>query len=166
MVGRDRRVAPAAVVVAVVAVGLWGPQAGSARPGLARALVACPPTTLRLFSPSGKRAPVRAVIEREGVTCAHAHRLISTYLRRVSPRTCAAGGTRCLLSVGGGWTCGFVPAGESQATGGAIAACFRSSTVRFTVVPAAQSKVHRRQRPRRHRARCQLRDGRGRRGGV
>jgi hypothetical protein len=134
--GRGRRVGLVAVAVAV-AVGVCGEHAAGARPGLARALAACPPTTLRLFNPSGKRVPVRVVIERQGVTCTNAHRLISTYLRRASPRTCASGGTRCILTVGG-WTCSFFSAGESQESGGAELGCLRSATRRFTVVPVAK----------------------------
>jgi hypothetical protein len=138
-IGRGRRVVPSAVAVAVaVAVGLCGPQAGSARPGFARAAAACPPMTMRLFDSSGKRVPTRVRIQRHHVTCAEARRLIATYLRRVSPRTCASHGTRCILPVGGGWACSFVPVGESEATGGAILACSRSPTTRFTIVPVTK----------------------------
>jgi hypothetical protein len=136
-IGRGRRVVPSAVAVAV-AVCLCGPHAASARPGFARAAAACPPMTMRLFDSSGKRVPTRVRIQRHHVTCAQARRLIATYLRRVSPRTCASGGTRCILPVGGGWVCSFVPVGESEATGGAILACSRSPTTRFTVVPVAK----------------------------
>src|SRR4051794_16706545 len=119
-IGRGRRVVPSAVAVAVaVAVGLCGPQAASARPGLARA-AAWPPMTMRLFDRSGKRVPTRVRIRRQHVTCAEGRRLIATYLRRVSPRTWASHGTHCILPGGGGWVCSFVAVGGSEATGGVI----------------------------------------------
>jgi hypothetical protein len=132
-IGRGRRVVPSAVAVAVVvAVGLGGKHAANARPGLA--LTACPPMSLRLVDSSGKRVPTRVRIERQGVTCATAHRLIATYLRRVSPRNCASHGTRCILLVGG-WTCSFFSAAEGRTAGGAIMGCARSETRRFRVIP-------------------------------
>src|SRR4051794_28241046 len=132
---RGRRVVPSAVAVAVC---LCGPQAGSARPGLARAAAACPPMTMRLLDSSGKRVPTRVMIQRHGVTCANARRLITTYLRRATPRVCASHGTRCILDLNGGWTCSFLSVTEGQTAGGAIMGCFRSQTSRFTIVPVAK----------------------------
>jgi hypothetical protein len=138
-IGRGRRVVPSAVAAAVaVAVCLCGPQAGSARPGFARAAAACPPMTMRLFDSSGKRVPTRVRIKRHHVTCANARRLITTYLRRVTPRGCASHGTRCILTLGGGWTCSFLSVTEGETAGGAIMGCFRSASTRFTIVPVAK----------------------------
>lgn len=136
-IGRVRRVVPGVVAVAVT-VGLCVPQGANARPGLARAAAACPPIGLRLDDGSGKRVPTRVTIEHHHVTCATAHRLISTYLRRVTPRVCASHGTRCILPLGGGWVCSFFSAGESETAGGAIMGCARSATTRFTIVPVAK----------------------------
>jgi hypothetical protein len=93
---------------------------------------------MRLFDSSGKRVPTRVRIQRHHVTCAEARRLIATYLRRVSPRTCASHGTRCILPVGGGWTCSFLSVIEGESAGGAIMGCSRSPTTRFTIVPVTK----------------------------
>src|SRR3954454_16448170 len=93
---------------------------------------------MRLVDSSRQRVPTRVRIHRHGVTCANARRLIPTYLRRATPRVCASHGTRCILALGGGWTCSFFSVTEGQAAGGAIMGCFRSATTRFTIVPVAR----------------------------
>ena len=137
-IGRGRRVVPGVAVAVAVAAGLGGPQDGNAQPGFVRAAVACPPMTMRLNDGSGKRVATRVTIQRHHVTCAEARRLITTYLRRATPRVCASHGTRCILPLSGGWACSFLSAGESETAGGAIMGCARSSTTRFTIVPVAK----------------------------
>jgi hypothetical protein len=96
--------------------------------------------SMRLDDGSGKRVPTRVMIQRHHVTCANARRLITTYLRRATARVCASHGTRCILTVDGGWTCSFLSAIESETAGGAIMGCFRSATTRFTIVPVARPR--------------------------
>src|SRR4051794_4590612 len=134
LIGCGRRVVPGAVAVAI-AVALCGPHAATARQQAVQAARTCSPITLRMPSPPSGTVPTRVMIERRGVTCANAHRLIDIYLRRVSPRTCASRGNVCPLPVGDGWACNFVTGGASEATGGAILACARSTGASFTVVP-------------------------------
>jgi hypothetical protein len=114
-------------------VGIGGPHAAVARRGLA--LTPCAPITLRLFNSSGRRAPTRVRVERVGVSCASAHRLILTFLRRATPRNCASRGNLCLLPVGGGWSCMFVTGSVAR---GVIMECARSRTSAFRVVPVAR----------------------------
>ena len=96
------------------------------------------PSTLRLPSTSGSgTTPTRVRIERRGVTCADARRLISTYLRRATPRNCVGHGTRCILTLPGGWSCSYISTGEGADEDGAFLGCAHSQTRRFLVVPVA-----------------------------
>jgi hypothetical protein len=128
-IGRGRGVVPAAVAVAVaVAVGLCGPHAANAQPRLLPGFTNCAPITLRLGT-----TPKRLRIERRGVTCARAHRLIVTWLRRVAPRDCAL--TDCNLTLAGGWQCQSFQAALGRMLDDALMGCTRSATSRFFVVP-------------------------------
>jgi hypothetical protein len=142
---RAGRVVPA-LVGTLAAVALCASSTSAhGHPAPGHAAAACPHTTLRLISynEAGKRirVPTRVTIQRRGITCAKARRMITAYLRRATPRVCTTHGTRCILSMESRWSCSFLSAGESETTGGAIMGCYRSPTMRFLIIPVGQTKT-------------------------
>jgi hypothetical protein len=144
--GRAGRVVPAlAGILAVVVVALGAASTGGARerPAPGHAAAACPTTMLRLvtYDETGKRirVPTRVRIERHGITCAKARSMINTYMKRATPRVCSSHGTRCILSLGNRWYCSLLSSAEGQTTGGAIMGCYRSSKMRFLIIPVKQA---------------------------
>jgi len=133
-IGRGRRVVPGAVAVAV-AISVCGSHAANAQPALKPGFTNCAPITLRLPAPRSGTTPQRMRIERRGVTCAQAHRLITTWLRRVTPRARDCALTDCNLTLAGGWQCMFFQAALSRMLDGAAMGCSRSANRIFLVVP-------------------------------
>jgi hypothetical protein len=144
--GHGRRVG---LGVVAVAVALGAPHNANAGPGLARAAAACAPITVRLntYTPDGRTRKIRTrvAIKRRHVSCAKARRLITTYVRRATPRRCATHGSRCLLPLGGGWWCSTFSPPETESTGGEIMGCARSRRTDFAIVPLRPAKVTQRE---------------------
>jgi hypothetical protein len=106
------------VAVSVPALGMTG---GAPTPAAATA-AACPSVTVPGFGPDApdQRLAVKLI---GSVTCGKARRLVRGYFRRVADGDCAGGGNRCIIGFPGGWVCSFIPSGESQLIGGAVAGC-------------------------------------------
>ena len=124
------RIVPALAAGGAIAV-LALMSSGAQATGGGKIATGCSNETVAVF---GKPTTLRFVLH--GVSCRQAQKLIRTYFRTATSRSCRNRGTICILDFPGGWTCSFIFAGE----GPGFAGCFQLRSHRFKVYKAARPK--------------------------
>jgi hypothetical protein len=96
----------------------------------------CPFVTQEVVYPPGTSATFR--FWRVGVSCAKVERLFKAFWRHANAGRCE--GSRCIVSLPGGWQCSGFSAAESAETKGAEFGCYKGPRVQFRAYPLMQGR--------------------------